>query len=173
MRYNLSSNQAHRINFDEAVTRYAQDCTNEMDEDYLLKTPAVEIAEAYWLDGETYDTDDPKEAKSRYLVAFTSFVKEAQIEKVVDNYSDEQKERGEQTIVTVAEGSELDNGIWIEVVHLEDDNEGNHTVVYRRCDDSIDQDWQVGTIENVADLVIENHEEIYKQDERDNLVAQL
>lgn len=77
MRYNLSSNQTHRINFDETVERYAADCIESMDEDYLAETPASEIAADYWNDGEGYDTDDAEEAEARYMHVFTTAINEA------------------------------------------------------------------------------------------------
>jgi len=75
MKYNLSSNQAHRISFDEAVEIYAQDCINAMPADYLAETPATEIAEEYY--GEGFETDDETEAKARFMSVFTAAVNEA------------------------------------------------------------------------------------------------
>lgn len=77
MFFNLSRNQAHRIDFDAAVEQYADDCIQSMDEDYLAETSAEEIAADYWDNGEGYDTDDPKEAKARYMSVFTAAVNEA------------------------------------------------------------------------------------------------
>ena len=80
MFFNLSSSQADRINFDEAIERYADDCIQSMPEDYLAETPAEEIAEAYWNDGEGYETDDAEEAKARFVKVFTAAISEAKAE---------------------------------------------------------------------------------------------
>jgi hypothetical protein len=66
-KYNLSSSQADRINYDEDVRRFAYDCASESEIKFLTN----QITEAYWQQySNNLDTDDFKEAEARFKIQF-------------------------------------------------------------------------------------------------------
>ena len=82
MDYNLSSSQSDRINYDEMVQRYARACCGALNDDEVLALDPVSYAQDTWeLDqdaGTMVETDDPEEAKARFLAEFTTTVREIQ-----------------------------------------------------------------------------------------------
>jgi len=76
------------------------------------------------------------------------------------------KETGHKTALTIFPGGKqdgLDYGpCLVEIVVLDTDGD---TLAYRYSDDSVDNDWQLGTIEDAVDLLIQVHEEVKRQEE--------
>lgn len=67
MRYNLSSNMAHRINFDEAMRAAADEDIRS----YLAAGGEVEYFDplAWWMPDQI-DTDDEDEARARFIAVY-------------------------------------------------------------------------------------------------------
>ena len=71
------------------------------------------------------------------------------------------KDIGYHTTCEVLPGSDLCDASVIEIVALGADGE---VIAYRYSDDSIDEDWQIGTIEDAVEACLARREEIAKAD---------
>ena len=84
MDYNLSGSMSDRINYDEMVQRYARACCGALSDDEVLDLDPDQYAQDTWeLDqdaGTSPETNDPEEARCRFLAEFTSTVREIQNE---------------------------------------------------------------------------------------------
>jgi hypothetical protein len=84
MKYNLSSSMSDRINYDEMVQRYAEQCLNALTtEEQLALEPADYAQTMFDMDvatGTNAETDDPAEAEGRFLSVFGQAVVERQKE---------------------------------------------------------------------------------------------
>jgi len=66
-RFNLSSSQSDRINYDQEVKSYAYDCASESKTSKLTN----QIIETYWEQfSDNLDTDDIEEAEARFKDMF-------------------------------------------------------------------------------------------------------
>lgn len=159
-KYDLTGSQTDRINFDEAQRQYV---IALMDTFPDALTEAV--AELGWgnfeIDMEvgSVEVDDVEEAKARFMSVATETVRDWQQERMIDNFTDVNRETGEKITLTAIPGQEYqgnwDNGLWVEVVVLDSRTSANSTIAFKGCNDSQDEDWQIGTIESAIEKVFE------------------
>lgn len=155
-KYNLSSSQADRINFDDATAREAEAMLVVLDEAEALQVDPQEYASVAWENFQTtlgvgaVEVDDIDEAEARYYSSFVAAVRQWQIDRVTDDLNDElwQKDTGYITAIEVAPATELANAAVVEIVVLDHDGD---TIAYRYSDDSIDQPWELGEAIDAAE----------------------
>ena len=154
-----------RINFDEVQRQYAIAMLQALNEKEALEQDPNAYAQIGWesfeIDMEvgSVEVDDVEEAKARFLSVFTETVRDWQRERMIDNFTDVNRETGEKLILTATEGhTEGDNGLWVEVVVLDSLTSINSEIAFRACNDVQDENWQIGTIESAIDKVFELRE---------------
>jgi hypothetical protein len=79
--YNLRSNQADRIRFDEMIRRHAEAALQSLSKADALKVDPAEYAALQWeAEAEYTDTDDIQEAEARWSDLYPAAVSEWQAE---------------------------------------------------------------------------------------------
>lgn len=168
MPYNLSSNQADRVRFDEMIERYADMCLRALTRDEALEQLPREYASLIWDSFEIgleegNEVDDIDEAKGRFFAAFPQAVRDWQAANWNDELTDElcQKETGYTTAITVLPAGQKDglayNATVVEIVVLDHDGD---TIEYRLSSDAQDENWELGTIEDAAQRAIEHRDAV-------------
>ena len=179
MPYNLSSSQADRINFDQMVKRYADECLNSLTKDEIIQQMPHEYAAAIWEDFQSHlreqgDIDDTEaercEAKARFFAIFPQAVREWQDEIWQDQLAQElyRKDTGHTTAITALPGGQKDgldyNATVVEIVVLDIDGD---TIAYRASSDAQDEDWQLGTIKDAVKCAIDYRDAIEDAESHD------
>lgn len=164
-KYDLTGSQTDRINFDETQRQYAIGMIQAVTEKEALEYDPDGYAQIGWesfeIDMEvgSVEVDDIEEAKARFLSVFAETVRDWQHERMIDNFTDVNRETGETLNLTAVPGQEYqgnwDNGLWVEVVVLDSRTSTNSAIAFRGCNDAQDEDWQIGTIESAVDKVFE------------------
>ena len=79
MKYNLSSSQSDRINFDEMLERAAEATLNAVSDEIpnIKKEANIFIGNMWETESEFIDTDDMEEAKARFFSVYQEAINNA------------------------------------------------------------------------------------------------
>lgn len=174
---------SYNVDFDETMRRYAEKILQALGEPEALEVDPEEYAEVGWESFEidievgSVEVDDLDEAKARFMSVFSASVTDWQRQRMIDNFTDVNRETGENIILTAIPEQEYqgnwDNGQWVEVVVLDSKTSVNSQVAFRACSDAQDEYWYIGTIESAVDKVFELRENARLANESyDEMLAQ-
>ena len=155
MDYNLTSSMSDRINYDEMVQHYARACCGALSDDEVLDLDPDQYAQdTYQLDqdaGTSAETDDPTEARCRFLAEFTAAVRDIQDEtrlQLLDNWQ-ATATYGSTTGFSIKPDGQKD-GLPFGPVLLQCVSLDAYTIAFRVTTDTEDQDWTIGSTEDAA-----------------------
>lgn len=146
--YNLDSNMADRVNFDDAVKRMAAENFDTLSDEAKRRPLNEWYEDIEFLAGNLYmpSVDNMAEAKARFINAYWQAI-EAQLAEFLElEYERSNTDSPAVFDIVIYASNNMNWGAYQEVIWLSEDNE----VMFRYVDQSTTEPWQRGTIKDAV-----------------------